>query len=186
MSMPRMEERKLFMALLGFMFVLAAAPLVWSGEAKQQTSQQPGAADTAIMAHYEMKGHTEEALNASRHNDLRGATTHVQMALKAGESVQGVLGRTKVDPEKQKEINEGIQSLKEALKLAQSGDSKGFENSTATAMSKFSPEKDCTDGDHGAGCAKAGCGCAPAQISPCDPIHPTRKCTTVGCNCYCM
>ena len=178
------------MALLTFIFVLAAAPLVWSEEANKPVSKQPASADTGIMAHYEMMGHTEEALNASRQNDLQGATKHAQMALKAGESIQGVLDRTKVDPEKQKEINEGIQSLKEALKLAQSVDSKGFENfenSIATAMSKFSPEKDCKDGDHGAGCAKTGCGiCALAQTLPCDPLHPTRKCTTVGCNCYCM
>jgi hypothetical protein len=181
-----MEKRKFHMAILAFIFVLAAAPLVWSEEANKPVSKQPASADTGIMAHYEMMGHTEEALNASRQNDLQGATKHAQMALKAGESVQGVLDRAKVDPEKQKEINEGIQSLKEGLKLAQSRDSKGFENSIATAMSKFSPEKDCTDGDHGAGCAKAACGCAPAQMSPCDPFHPTRKCTTVGCNCYCM
>lgn len=178
MSMPRLEKMKFFIGLLGFIFVVAAAS---NGTAEQQVSQRTGSGDSAIMAHYEVIGHTEEALNASRSNDLQAATKHVQMALKAGESVQGVFDRTKVDPGKQKEFNEGIQSLKDALKFAQSGDSKGFESSTATAMSKIA-ERDC----HGAGCTKSVCGCAAGLTSPCDPLHPTRKCTPVGCNCYCM
>ena len=174
-----MKIRGFFIALLALMVVLTAAPLVWSGDANQQISKQMAPVDSGIMAHYEMMGHTEEALHASRSNDLRGATNHAQMALKASESY---LGAAKADPDKQQGINEGIQSLKEALKFAQSGDAKGFQSSTEMAMSKFSPE--C----HGVGCNKSlgQCGCGAALMQTCDPIHPTRRCTTVGCNCYCM
>ena len=117
MSMRGMEKRKFHMAILAFIFVLAAAPLVWSGEANKPVSKQPASADTGIMAHYEMMGHTEEALNASRQNDLQGATKHAQMALRAGESVQGVLDRAKVDPEKQKEINRRYSIVKRRLEV---------------------------------------------------------------------
>lgn len=180
MPMPELKTRIFFMAFLACLYVLTVAPSVWSEEANQKISKQMALADSGIMAHYEMMGHTEEALHASRSNDLRGATTHVQTALKAGESY---LATAKVDPGKQKGINEGIQSLKEALKFAQSGDAKGFQSSTEMAMSKFSPEE-C----HGVGCNKpAGqCGCGAQLMQTCDPLHPTRKCTTVGCECFCM
>jgi len=196
MSTARVVSRKTFIALLGFTFVLAAAPSVSSAEANKM-SQQRGSSDSgttaqaqsdsAIMAHAEMVGHTAEALHASRDKgDLKGAAMHAQMALKAGEKVQGAFARTKLTPEQVKDFSDGVQSLKEAIKLAQSKDSKGFEKATATAMSKISPEKKCDDQGTG-GCTPAACGCALATpTTACDPLHPTKKCTTVGCSCFCM
>jgi len=180
MSKPGTEKRKFFMALLCFMFVLAAAPSASSAADQQGMSRQPASSDSEIMSHALMTGHIREALYAAENKDLKGAATHTQMAIKAGESVQVALARSKVDPEEVQKFNEGIQSLKEALQKAQSGDSEGFAKATETATGKVT--KEC----HGPGCTTAGCGCALAQMSPCDPLHPTKKCKTVGCNCYCM
>ena len=181
MSIPGTEKRKFFVALLCFMFVLAAAPSASSAADQQGMSRQPSSSDSEIMSHSLMEGHIGEALHAVRENkDLKGAATHTQMAIKAGESVQVAFGRSKVDPEEVKRFNDGIQSLKEALQKAQSGDSEGFMKATATAMEQVAQK--C----HGPGCATAGCGCAVTQISPCDPLNPAKRCRTVGCNCYCM
>lgn len=180
MSMLGTEERKFLVVLLCIMFVLAAAPSASIAD-QQGMSKQAASSDSDIMSHALMTGHIGEAWHAAHDNkDLKGAATHTQMAIKAGESVQAAFGRANVDPEKQRELNEGIQSLKEALKLAESGDSEGFEKAAAAATDKVIQK--C----HGPGCATLGCGCAPTQMGLCDPLRPAKKCTKVGCNCFCL
>jgi hypothetical protein len=183
MSIPGMEKMKVFMALLCFMFVLAAAPSASSAADQRAMSKQPASSDSEIMSHALMTGHIGEALHAVRDNkDLKGAATHTQMAIKAGETVQVAFGKSKVDPEEVTRFNEGIQSLREALQMAQSGDSAGFEKATQTAMEKVTTQ--CPP--HGPGCVTVGCGCGAQLNQTCDPMRPAKKCTAVGCNCYCL
>lgn len=181
MSMLGGEKRKFFVALLCFMFVLAAVPLASSAADQQAMSKQPASSDSDIMSHAVMTGHLGEAWHAGHDNkDLQGAATHTQMAIKAGESLQAAFGRDNVDQEEKTKLNEGIESLKEALQLAQSGDSAGFEKAAADATNKL------IEKCHGPGCATLGCGCAPTQMGLCDPLRPAKKCTKAGCGCYCL
>lgn len=153
-------------------FLLTTLP-AWSGEAPTQGSQ---------MSHYQALSHAEEGLQATRDKDLKAAAKHAQMALDAAQTAQQDLQKRGVDKDTQNEYAEGIKSLQDAVKQAQAGDADAAKQAAAAAIVKMSGRKPC----HGEGCQPSGCGCAVEGMTRCNAFYPTRKCTTWGCNCYCM
>lgn len=157
------------MVALGcFSFVLMVYLPAWS-------DQPPKGG--GVLPQYEALSHAEEGLKATKDKDLKAAAKHFQMAIDAAQRAE-----TGADETAQKEYEKAIKSLQEALKQAQAGDADAASKAAGQAIAALSP---CEGGQCSIN-TSTGCGCAVEGMQNCNPFYPYKRCTTSGCNCYCM
>ena len=193
-AMPTLSRAHLFG------IALAIAGLFFSACAEDQHMKHSGAPSGAsmTMTHADLTsydqayGHAGDALQATREKDLSKTLKHAEVALKAAQAAKQEFFKMNIEQDAQRDFSDGMKSLEEAIAVAGKGDEQTTEELLFQTIFHWRPQpllsltildsKKC----HGETCIPSACGCANAGATKCNRFYPLRKCTPVGCNCYCQ
>lgn len=141
--------------------------------------------------------HTGDAIQAAREKDFATAITFAETALKSeAQAAKKEFSEMNVEPDAQRDFDDGMKSLEGAIAAAGKGDQQRTEELLMQTRYYWRPLIGFTSDDiksnlepgkcHGEACIQSACGCANPNATGCNRFYPSRKCTKVGCNCYCQ